>query len=90
MMVLSQLHRNISRPARKEYPDDIELAKDVRIVHRKGKLAPNREVWRERKLVGKGATRWVCRCGDSGWVIEGICRWKRSNTASIGTRGRST
>ena len=40
MMVFSQLHRNINQPARKEYPDDTELVKDVRIVRRKGKSAP--------------------------------------------------
>ena len=69
-----QLHRNINQPTRKEHPDDSKLAQDctVRIVRRKGKSAPYREVWWERWLVGQGATLCGCRCGDSGWIIEAM------------------
>ncbi|KIJ97512.1 hypothetical protein K443DRAFT_105573 [Laccaria amethystina LaAM-08-1] len=48
-------HRNINQPARKEHPDDIEQPQDysARIVPRKGKWVPYREVWLERRLVGR-------------------------------------
>ena len=42
----------------KEHSDDIELAQyyTARIAPRKGKPAPYREVWQERRLVGQDAT----------------------------------
>lgn len=60
----------------KEHSDDIELAQycAVRIAPRKGKSAPYREIWQERTLIRQDATHCGCRCGDSGRIIEAICR----------------